>query len=179
MMIETIYILVICVDLLNKNIQHASSHYPHLAGLKLGDTSRNLNKQIEILIGSDYYYSFIFGEVLKDDVNGPVAINSLFGRILFGRFDSPTSDNLNSVHILRIHTETMSENIFNDKLDSCAENLFPCYQESDKLENNKAYIDFKDNPRLKTVATQQNCHSKSFTTSYLTTVNQLRKDSIT
>ena len=39
----------------------------------------------------------------------------------------------------------MSENIFNDKLDSCTKHVFPCHQESKKLESNKAYIDFKDN----------------------------------
>ena len=39
----------------------------------------------------------------------------------------------------------MSENIFNDKLDSCSKHVFPCHQESEKLENNKTYIKFKDN----------------------------------
>ena len=58
------------------------------------DASKNLSKQIEILIGSDYYYySFVFGEVLKDKFNEPVAINSLFGWILSERFDNPTSVN--------------------------------------------------------------------------------------
>ena len=67
--IEAICTSVICADLLNQNIQHISTRYPHLAGLK-----------------------------------------------------------------------TLSENIFNDKLDSCLKHMFPCHQE-----NNKAYIDFKDN----------------------------------
>ena len=39
----------------------------------------------------------------------------------------------------------MSKNIFIDKLDSCTKQVFPCHQEIEKLENNKAYIDFKDN----------------------------------
>ena len=47
------------------------------------------------------------------------------------------------MHLLRIHMETASENIFNHKLDSCTKYVFPC-QESEKLEN-KAFIDFKDN----------------------------------
>ena len=97
------------------------------------------------MIGSDYFYSFVFGEVLKGKVNEPVAINSLFGWILFGRCDQSTSVNLNSVHVFRIYTETMLENIFNDKLDSCTKEVFPCHQETKKLENNKIYIDFKDN----------------------------------
>ena len=87
----------------------------------------------------------MFGEVLRGKVNEPVAINFLLGWILSGRFDNPTSVNLNSAHVLQIHTEAMSENIFNDKLDSCLKHVFPCYQGSEKFENNKAYIDFKDN----------------------------------
>ena len=63
--IEAICTLVICADLLNQNIQHASPHYPHLTGLKLADTLKNLNKRIEILIGSDCYYSSVFGKSFK------------------------------------------------------------------------------------------------------------------
>ena len=113
--------------------QHVSTHNPHLIGLKLVGTSKYLNKRIKILIGSDYYYySFVFGEVLKDKVNEPVAINSLFGWILSRRFDKPTSINLNSVHVLQIHTETVTENIFDDKLDSCTKHTFPSHQESER-----------------------------------------------
>ena len=49
------------------------------------------------------------------------------------------------MHILRIHAEAMSENIFNDKLDKCTKHVLLCHQEKKKLENGKAYIDFKDN----------------------------------
>ena len=103
---------VICAGLMNQNIQHVSTRYPHLTGLKLAGTSKNLNKRIEILTGSDYYYSFVLREVLKGKINEPVAINSLLGWILSGGFDNPTFVNLNSVHVLRIHIKTMSENVF-------------------------------------------------------------------
>ena len=83
-----------------------------MTGLKLADTSKDLNKRIEILTGSDYYYSFVLREVLKGKINEPVAINSLLGWILSGGFDNPTFVNLNSVHVLRIHIKTMSENVF-------------------------------------------------------------------
>ena len=62
---EAVCTPVICASLLNQNIQHVSTRYPHLTGWKLADTSKNLNKWIEIWIGSDYYHSFVFGEVLK------------------------------------------------------------------------------------------------------------------
>ena len=97
------------------------------------------------MIGSDYDNSFVLGEVLKGNVNELVAINSLFGWILFGCFDNPTSININSVHVLRISMETMSENIFNGKLDSWTKHIFSCHQQSGKLENIRAYNNFKDN----------------------------------
>ena len=85
-------------------------------------------------------------QMKKWKTNISSTLYSLFGRILAGRFDNPTSVNLhNSVYVLRIYTETISENIFNDKLDSCTKNVFSCYQEREKLENNKVYIGFKDN----------------------------------
>ena len=50
-MIETTCMPVICADLLNQNIQHVSTRYTHLTGLKLAGTSKNLNKRIEIWLG--------------------------------------------------------------------------------------------------------------------------------
>ena len=38
--IKAICTPVICTDLFNQNIQHVSTCYPHLAGLKLADTSK-------------------------------------------------------------------------------------------------------------------------------------------
>ena len=131
--IEAICTQVICADLLNQNIQHVSTLYRYLTGLKLADNPKNLNKQIEILIESDCYYTFVLGEVLKGKVNEPVAINFLYRWILSRRFHNPTSVNLNTVHVLRIHTETMSENIFNGKLDSSTKYVLPCHHDSTRF----------------------------------------------
>ena len=107
------------------------------------------------MIGTDYYYySFVFGEVSKGKVNEPVTINSLFGLILSGRFDNSTSVDLNSTHVLRIHTETMSENIFTDELDSCIKHVFPSHQRqpfghySTKLQLKEFYNFLPDNYQL-------------------------------
>ena len=92
--IEAICTSVICADLLNQNIQHISTRYPHLTGLK-----------------------------------------------------------------------TLSENIFNDKLDSCSKHVFHVIKKIIRL-----ILTSKTTFRLKTAATQQNCHSKGFMTSYLTII---------
>ena len=59
--VEAICTQVICTYLFNQNIQHVSAPYRYFTGLKLADNPKNLNKQIEILIRSDCYYSFVLG----------------------------------------------------------------------------------------------------------------------
>ena len=59
--------------------------YPHLMGLDLADSSlaENSHDEIDILIGSDYYYDIVIGEILREE-GGPVAVNSKFGWVLSG-----------------------------------------------------------------------------------------------
>ena len=114
--IEAICTPIICADLINQNMPCVTSNYPHLKGLTLADSSTNLDKRIDILIGSDYYYSIVSGEILKGKIEEPVAINSLLGWILCRPFENNPGSvnvNFNSVHNMRVHTETMSEFFFN------------------------------------------------------------------
>ena len=60
--------------------------YPHLQGLQLADDnlhSNDTDSDIDILIGSDYYYHIITGEIQRGDV-GPCAVNSEFGWLICG-----------------------------------------------------------------------------------------------
>jgi hypothetical protein len=63
------------------------SQYPHLKDLELADCSvldgHDTNSDIDILIGCDYYYDFISGEIACGDV-GPVAVESEFGWLISG-----------------------------------------------------------------------------------------------
>ena len=63
--IECLRISLICAKLLNQNIQLISSSYPHLKNLLSVDTWKDKNKKIDILIGADYYYRFIYGNVIR------------------------------------------------------------------------------------------------------------------
>ena len=147
-MIEAICTPIICADLINQNIPYATSNYPNLKGLQFVDSSTNLDKRIDILIGSDYYYSIGSGEILKGKIEGPVAINSLFGWILCGPFENNPSSvnvNFNSVHNMRVHTETMSENFINENIHNIKKNVFEDFNEIKKLENNESVNQFKDN----------------------------------
>jgi hypothetical protein len=70
------------------------NRYPHLQNLDLADCSitnaHNTNIDIDMLIGSDYYFDLVSGEIERGD-GGPVAINSAFGWLVCG----PTSKNEN------------------------------------------------------------------------------------
>ena len=61
--------------------------YPHLQDLELADcyitNEHNSNTDIDILIGSDYYFDLITGEIVRGE-KGPVAINSAFGWLVSG-----------------------------------------------------------------------------------------------
>ena len=53
-----------------------------------------------MLVGLDYYFEFITGEVIK------VALKSIFGYILSGQYKNHPTVNFNETHFLKIHTET-------------------------------------------------------------------------
>ncbi len=59
--------------------------YPHLDGLVPADQSLldNSAPNIDILIGSDYYFEVIMGEIRRGD-KGPVAVQSEFGWLISG-----------------------------------------------------------------------------------------------
>ena len=90
---------------------------------------------IDLLIGSDFYYSLINGNIAKGQKDEPIAIETyLSGFILSGVFidkniNKESSINFNSTHVLRI---TVDDNFINDyKEEKCA------YQDELKGQLNK------------------------------------------
>ena len=66
--------------------------YHHLQGLVLADKSLidGSPPNIDILIGSDYYFDIILGEIRRGD-EGPVAVNSEFGWLVSGNVEASNS----------------------------------------------------------------------------------------
>ena len=75
--VEAISSPVTCADLTNQNCKIVSKRYSHLQGLNLADKSTDGSKTIEILVGLDYYFEFITGEVIKGKFGEPVALKSV------------------------------------------------------------------------------------------------------
>ena len=90
----------ICSDLPNRV---DISLFSHLEGLELVDefVVNGLDRPIDVLVGSDFYYRIITGDIVKGD-SGPVAISSIFGYFLSG-----PSNHLNSNLILQGNHDTL------------------------------------------------------------------------
>ena len=81
-----------------------SKRYSHLQVLNLADKSTDGSKTIEILVGLDYYFEFITGEVIKDKLSEQVALKSSFGYIMTEQYKNHSTVNFNETHFLKIHT---------------------------------------------------------------------------
>ena len=85
---------VICSSLPSRiNVEEFS----HLDGLELADDiEHDGNEEIDVLIGSDYYWTIVTGEMKKGE-SGPVAVNSKLGWLLSGPLnDSATPTDVQS-----------------------------------------------------------------------------------
>ena len=67
--------------------------YPHLQGLRFADNfDSDSDKDIGILVGANYYYDFVTGDIIKGS-SGPVAIASKLGWLLSGPANISCSGN--------------------------------------------------------------------------------------
>ena len=78
--------------------------YPHLQDLQLSDINilagRQTDSDIDILIGADYYFDILTGEMIRDE-GGPVAINTEFGWVVTGQTnDTESKSKVSSVNLL-------------------------------------------------------------------------------
>ena len=60
--IEEFVVPHICEPLTKQPLIECAGHFSHLAGLKLADDSANEMPEIDMLIGSDFYWHFVTGE---------------------------------------------------------------------------------------------------------------------
>ena len=87
--------------------------YDHLQGLQLADSiSAEIGQQnIDVLIGSDYYFDVVSGEVIRGS-NGPTTVSSLFGWILSGPTSAEESREIfASTNLILERPELMTESI--------------------------------------------------------------------
>ena len=102
--IEALCSPCICSDIFAQNVSKASRNFSHLQNLQLADPYDNDRKKIDILIGLDVYFKFMTGKIRRGNEFEPVALESCFGWVLSGYYESPFSTNNSSFTNLRLNT---------------------------------------------------------------------------
>ena len=122
--IEAVSCPKICSPVTNQKYNFAKNNYDHLRNIKLLKHSEGDSTSIDLLIGNDFFYSFINGNISKGQKSEPTAIeNYLGGFILSGAFidkntNKESSINLSFTHVLRIKLKIIlsmiikKENVF-------------------------------------------------------------------
>ena len=88
--IEALVVLVVCSPLPNQRPKTAKLQYPHLRNLYLSDFTDDPDMDIDILVESDFYWSFMTGRVvLSENVKEPVALETSIGWVLSGNHVTP------------------------------------------------------------------------------------------
>ena len=52
----------------------------------------NVDRNVDILIGADFYWRFVTGHILQGKKSGPVAMETKLGWVLSGPMDMVSSD---------------------------------------------------------------------------------------
>ena len=103
---------VICSPVSTRiNIQE----FPHLDGLQFADNLDGGDQSIDMLLGADYYYKIVTGEVIKGDT-GPTAVGSKLGWLLLGPTSTTTSSYTMSHLVIDGRREMLFEEKGNDEL---------------------------------------------------------------
>jgi hypothetical protein len=103
---------VICSPVSTRiNIQE----FPHLDGLQFADNLDGEDQPIDLLLGADYYYKIVTGEVIKGDT-GPTAVGSKLGWLLLGPTSTTTSLHTMSHLVIDGRREMLFEEKGNDEL---------------------------------------------------------------
>ena len=106
----------ICEPLAEQPLEKCLEVYPHLCGLDLADNPMVENHGIDMLIGSDFYWRFVTGEILRGK-EGPVGINTSLGWVLTGPTDFVSSQE-STVNLITTHTLRVDSEISNKMLDT-------------------------------------------------------------
>ena len=108
----------ICSPLQGQYINLAQQKYEHLSDIQLADSNPDQSKlPIDILIGSDNYWKFMSGKIIKPKTgSGPVAVDTIFGHVLHGEYESNTFfTNFNETLNMKVVTElNLNEKLYDN-----------------------------------------------------------------
>ena len=112
----------ICLPVGGQFIDVAVTQNPSLQSINLADRGISHNKEIDLLIGADFYWQLVNGETKRIKDVGLVAINSNLGWLLNGpvpKHNNIVNNNVNLVqssHVLKVSCELKNEELFTQNL---------------------------------------------------------------
>ena len=102
----------ICHPLKNQNTKFAKKNFSHIRNLTLAGENCLKNSDIDILIGSDYYWHFMKNRIIRGNADEPAALETKLGYVLSGKLDIGSNGrhqiNLNEslvTNVLRVQQE--------------------------------------------------------------------------
>ena len=112
----------ICEPLTSQPLYQYLELYPHLGGLELADNPWKEMCEVDLLVGSDFYWDFVSGGTQRGD-KGPVAVETTLGWILSG----PTEFIRNPgqmVSLFTTHTLSINGKVTNKTLDATLQSFW-------------------------------------------------------
>ena len=109
-----LYYSVICKVLQNQHVEEAKRVHPYLNKLWFSDVCPGQeNLEVDMLIGADYLWEFMRGEVVRGEKDEPVAISTSLGWVLSGPLKIPqkksTAGTNLVTHVLEIQEQEVHE----------------------------------------------------------------------
>ena len=96
--VEALVIPTICSTLANQGSNSVLlSKYPHLRNLRLAQKSMESSLNIDVLIGPDNYYNFIYGTIIRGKYNVPIALGLTLGWFISGPYSIDNETNVFNV----------------------------------------------------------------------------------
>ena len=149
------FVTDICHPLKNQNTKFAKNNFSHIRNLTLADENPLKSSDIDILIGSDYYWHFMKNRIIRGNVDEPVALETKLDYVLIGKLnigsDGGHQINLNEslvTNVLRVQQELIEPKEQLNKIVQKFWNLESVgvsKNEFDVCENFEADISFADN----------------------------------
>ena len=105
--VTALVVTLICSHLASQPITASRESHEHLLGLELADSADGSdNLEVDVLIGSDWYWSLVTGRVIRGKT-GPTAVHTKVGWILSGPATKQVAVNLtlsSPTHTLKVDT---------------------------------------------------------------------------
>ena len=107
---------MICRELQSQNLRLAKEQFNHLPNIKFSDECPpGLEMEVDILIGSDYMWTFSAGQTRWGEANEPVAVLTKLGWVISVPMKLDCKEKLSSINFVSTHALKVSHEILEEE----------------------------------------------------------------